>query len=79
VATLAFSFAGSFVLLKVTQAVVGLRVTREDEATGLDLSQHAEAGYAFSEGVGGLSPAGHAPTPSAAHASSLPVAQGDSA
>jgi len=82
VATLAFSFVGSFVLLKVTQAVVGLRVSPEEEATGLDVSQHAEAGYAFSEGVGGhVTASGHAPTasPSAAPAPAIPVAQGETA
>jgi Amt family ammonium transporter len=83
VATLAFSFVGSFILLKVTDALVGLRVTAEEEATGLDLSQHAEAGYAFSEGVGGMTgAAGHAP-PSAGVAvpasAGVHVAQGDSA
>jgi Amt family ammonium transporter len=79
VATLAFSFVGSFVLLKVTHALVGLRVTPEEEATGLDLTQHAEAGYAFSEGVGSMAAAGHAPsaTVAAAAAPGVPVVQGD--
>jgi Amt family ammonium transporter len=78
-ATLAFSFVGSFVLLKVTNALVGLRVTAEEEATGLDLTQHAEAGYAFSEGVGGFAAAGHAPSASVATpaAHGVTVAQGD--
>jgi Amt family ammonium transporter len=81
VATLAFSFVGSFVLLKVTDALVGLRVTPEEEATGLDLTQHAEAGYAFSEGVGGMAgAAGHAPSAGMAvpAAAGVHVAQGDS-
>ena len=79
VATLAFSFVGSFVLLKVTHALVGLRVTPEEEATGLDLTQHAEAGYAFSEGVGSMAAAGHAPsaTVGAPAAPGVPVVQGD--
>jgi Amt family ammonium transporter len=81
VATLVFSFVGSFVLLKVTNALVGLRVTPEEEATGLDLSQHAEAGYAFSEGVGGMAGAGHAPSGGATMPAPAGVhlAQGDSA
>ncbi len=37
--------AGSFILLKIVDAVVGLRVAPEDELTGLDLSQHGEDGY----------------------------------
>jgi len=37
----------TFVLLKVLDAVMGLRVTRDDELQGLDLSQHGEEGYIF--------------------------------
>ncbi len=37
-----FSFVGSFVLYKVVDRIVPLRVTREHEAAGLDLSQHGE-------------------------------------
>ncbi|MGA8644140.1 MAG: hypothetical protein WB650_19715 [Candidatus Binatus sp.] len=47
VATMAFSFVGSTVLLKVTDALVGLRVIDESEQVGLDLSEHEEAAYAF--------------------------------
>src|SRR5690348_1202798 len=47
VATMAFSFAGSIALLKVTDALVGLRVIDESEQIGLDLSEHEEAAYAF--------------------------------
>jgi Amt family ammonium transporter len=36
---------GAFVLLKLVDAVVGLRVTEEDEVAGLDLSQHGENAY----------------------------------
>jgi ammonium transporter, Amt family len=81
-ATLGFSFAGSFLLLKLVQATIGLRVTEEEEATGLDLSQHAEAGYAFSEGAGGLTPttSGHgAPVVEPAPAPPVRVTQGGSA
>ncbi|HEY5995595.1 MAG TPA: ammonium transporter, partial [Candidatus Deferrimicrobiaceae bacterium] len=42
---LAYSFGVSFVLLKVLDKVMGLRVSREDEIMGLDLSEHGEAGY----------------------------------
>ncbi len=45
VATIAFSFGVTFVLLKVIDAVVGLRVDDEAETLGLDLSEHAETGY----------------------------------
>jgi len=35
----------TFVLLKITDALVGLRVSEEDESTGLDISLHEESGY----------------------------------
>jgi len=41
-ATLVYSFAVSFVLLKVLDAVMGLRVSAQAEELGLDLSQHGE-------------------------------------
>ena len=36
---------GSYVILKVIGAVIGLRVDQQDEIEGLDLSQHGERGY----------------------------------
>ncbi|MCL4812557.1 MAG: ammonium transporter [Vicinamibacteraceae bacterium] len=39
----AFTFGGSFLLYKVTNAVIPLRVDEEQEALGLDLSQHGES------------------------------------
>ena len=53
VATWVFAFVGSFILLKVVDALVGLRVTEEEEFAGLDLSQHSENAYAFEGGYGG--------------------------
>ena len=47
VASIAFSFVGSAILLKVTDALVGLRVSNEAEQIGLDLSEHEERAYAF--------------------------------
>jgi Amt family ammonium transporter len=32
-------------LLKIVDAIVGLRATEEDEVVGLDLSQHGENAY----------------------------------
>jgi ammonium transporter, Amt family len=40
-----FAFVGSFLLMKVTQLVTGVRVTAEEESSGLDLSLHGESGY----------------------------------
>ncbi|MBE3123395.1 MAG: ammonium transporter [Planctomycetes bacterium] len=45
VVTMAFAFVGSLILLKVVDALVGLRVTEHEERVGLDLTQHREAGY----------------------------------
>ena len=47
VATAAYSFALSFALLKLVDAVFGLRVDVEEESIGLDLTQHSETGYAI--------------------------------
>ena len=44
-ATAVYAFVGTFILLKVLDATMGLRVTDEDEEAGLDLTQHGEAGY----------------------------------
>ena len=40
-----FSLIGTWLILKVVQAVIGLRVSSEDEQVGLDLSQHNEQAY----------------------------------
>jgi Amt family ammonium transporter len=37
----------TLVILKVLDAVMGLRVSEQDETQGLDLSQHGEEGYIF--------------------------------
>ncbi len=41
------AIVGTTVLLKVTDVLVGLRVSEEEEVQGLDLSQHGEVGYDF--------------------------------
>ncbi len=45
VVTTIFSLVATFVILKLVDAVTGLRVSSEEEATGLDLSQHNERAY----------------------------------
>jgi Amt family ammonium transporter len=45
VITLVYSFIVSFVLLKIVDAVMGLRVSEDEERIGLDLTQHRESGY----------------------------------
>jgi Amt family ammonium transporter len=39
------AIVGTFVILKVVDVVMGLRVSRAAEIEGLDLSQHGEEGY----------------------------------
>jgi ammonium transporter, Amt family len=41
------SIVGTLVILFIVDKLVGLRVSEEDERTGLDLSQHDEEGYDF--------------------------------
>ena len=43
--TMVYSFVVSFVLLKLVDKFIGLRVTEHEERVGLDLTQHKEAGY----------------------------------
>ena len=42
-----FAAVVTFVLLKILDLTMGLRVTSEEEIQGLDLSQHGEEGYIF--------------------------------
>jgi ammonium transporter, Amt family len=41
------SIVGTLILLKLVDLIVGLRVTREEEIEGLDVTQHGEEGYDF--------------------------------
>ncbi|HUA57692.1 MAG TPA: ammonium transporter [Verrucomicrobiae bacterium] len=41
------AIVGTLVILKICDVTVGLRVTREQEVEGLDLSMHGEEGYIF--------------------------------
>ena len=45
VAVLAWSLVASFVLVKIVQATVGLRVSDDEELEGLDVTSHGETGY----------------------------------
>ena len=47
VAVSAYSFIGTFVLLKLTGVFTPLRAEKDDEEAGLDLSQHGEVGYSL--------------------------------
>lgn len=41
----AYSVVLTYLLLKLVDRLVGLRVTRDEELEGLDASQHGESGY----------------------------------
>jgi ammonium transporter, Amt family len=45
--TLVWSGLGSLVLFKIVDAVVGLRVTNEQEREGLDIAEHGERSYNY--------------------------------
>jgi len=42
-----YSFVVTFLILKILDKTMGLRVNEEHEVNGLDLSQHGESGYSF--------------------------------
>jgi len=45
IATIVYCAIASFIILKVIDAVIGLRVTEEEETEGLDIVLHDERGY----------------------------------
>jgi len=51
VVALVYPFVLTWIILWVTDKVVGLKVSPEDEAAGLDLSEHGEPAYEFPAAV----------------------------
>jgi Amt family ammonium transporter len=45
----ALAIVGTLIILFIVDRTIGLRVSAEDEATGLDLSQHGEDGYEWAQ------------------------------
>jgi len=45
--TIVLSVVGTYIILKIVDLTIGLRVTPEEEIQGLDLTQHEESGYAL--------------------------------
>ena len=45
--TLAISIVATLILAYVVKALVGLRPTEEEEARGLDITDHGEEGYNY--------------------------------
>jgi len=68
-ATVLLAAPATFLILKLVDALVGLRVPEDDELAGLDISQHSESGYA----IGG-SPVGQHVSES--YAASAPLLHG---
>jgi Amt family ammonium transporter len=61
--TLVFSFIATLIIVKITDVLVGVRITEDQENVGLDLTQHSESAYTtFDVGVAPHPP----PAPSAA-------------
>ena len=48
-AIIAYTFVGTWVLFKLVDVFMGVRVTEKDEAMGLDLTQHNERAYTMLE------------------------------
>ncbi|HVY60866.1 MAG TPA: ammonium transporter [Planctomycetota bacterium] len=72
--TCVFAFAGSIVILKLVDRLVGLRVTPEEEIAGLDATEHGEQGYILeAEGAIALS---HAERVMAEASRALPAGDG---
>jgi len=61
--TVVFAVVGTAVILMVLKAVMGLRVSEDEERLGLDLSQHSESAYVLSSDYDELT------TPSTSHMS----------
>jgi ammonium transporter, Amt family len=51
---IALGVVGSYIILKIVDVTIGVRVTGEDELTGLDVSQHGEEGYNLDADLGVL-------------------------
>lgn len=66
-AVLIYSLVLTTIIAFIVKAAVGLRVSDDDEITGIDETEHAESGYDFStlRGGSGLRPASGASTQSA--------------
>ncbi|MGE5446006.1 MAG: ammonium transporter [Ignavibacteriales bacterium] len=45
--TWALAIVGTFIILSILKAIMGLRVSEEEEQMGVDLSQHNETGYSL--------------------------------
>jgi Amt family ammonium transporter len=44
---IALAVVGTFVILKICDALIGVRVDAEAEESGLDITQHGDEGYSL--------------------------------
>jgi len=51
--TWVFAAVATYVLLKIVDVLIGLRVTENDEQEGLDITQHGESGYNLEDAYSG--------------------------
>src|SRR5262249_44790335 len=68
--TVVFVAVGSAVILLLLKAVMGLRVTEDEDQMGLDLSQHNESAYVFASDFDEMSTrgsSGHIPAGAKVH------------
>ena len=59
----AYSFVMTFIILKVLDVTVGIRVSEDEEELGLDVTQHGERAYTSDEGGVPLAPGPILPAP----------------
>jgi len=69
---IAYPFVMTWIILWVTDHVIGLQVSPDDEATGLDLTEHAEAGYQRPGATTDMTSDSMAASPAAPHATTEP-------
>lgn len=54
VATMIYAFGVTWILATVVDKVMGMRISEDDERTGIDISEHAESAYDFVGASAGL-------------------------
>ncbi|NGN66859.1 ammonium transporter [Streptomyces sp. A7024] len=62
-ATLAYSLIASAILALIIDKTIGMRVSEDDEVSGIDQAEHAETAYDFSGAGGGGSRSSSVPAP----------------
>lgn len=66
-AVLAYSLVASAVLAFLLDKTIGMRVSEDEEVSGIDQAEHAETAYDFSGTGGGVVGSSAAPAPAATH------------